>query len=83
MYFQKGRLTLGKLMYRFVERSPQDTRHGFDLYSAQTSFAWPRIDSARRLSAILRVRQSLLDSFLQLGKLHRSLYLMLSYFYDS
>ena len=44
MYFQQGRLTLGKLMYRFVERSPQDTRDGFDLYSAQTSFAWPRID---------------------------------------
>ena len=49
MYFQKGRLTLGKLMYRFVERSPQDTRDGFDLYSAQTSFAWPRIDLARLL----------------------------------
>ena len=42
--------------------------------------------SARRLSAfldyILRVCQSLLDSFLYLGKLHWFLYLMLSYFYD-
>ena len=39
--------------------------------------------SARRLSAILRVRQSLLDSFLQLGNFHWFLYVMLSYFYDS
>ena len=26
------------------ERSPQDTPDGFDLYSAQSSFAWPRVD---------------------------------------
>ena len=34
------------------------------------------------LDYILRVCQSLLDSFLWLEKLHRFLYLMLSYFYD-
>ena len=42
--------------------------------------------SARRLSAfldyVLLVVDSLLDSFLYLGKLHWFLYLMLSYFYD-
>ena len=30
-------------MYRSLERSPQDTRDGFDLYSAQASLAWPRV----------------------------------------
>ena len=44
MYFQKGRLTVS-----IRRRSPQDTRDGFDMYSAQTSFAWPRIDLARLL----------------------------------
>ena len=38
------------------------------LYNAQASFAWPRVDLARPLSAfmdyILRVCQSLVDSFL-------------------
>ena len=54
--------------------------------SAQTSFARPRIDLARPfrcddfrpcLDYILRVCQSLLGSFLQLGKLHWFLYLVL------
>ena len=31
-------------MYRSIERSPQDTPDGFDLYSAQASFAWLRVD---------------------------------------
>ena len=45
MYFQEGRLPLGKLW-----RSVQDTQDGFDLYSArQASFAWPRVDLARPL----------------------------------
>ena len=34
------------------------------------------------LDSILRVCQSLWDSFLYLGKLHWFLYLLLSYFYD-
>ena len=29
--------------------SPQDTRDGVDLYIAQASFAWPRVDLARPL----------------------------------
>ena len=49
MYLQQGKLTLDKLCRKesYVERSPQDTaRDGFDLYSAQDSFAWPRADLA-------------------------------------
>ena len=36
-------------MYRSPERSPQDSRDGFFLYSAQASFSWPRVDLARLL----------------------------------
>ena len=36
-----------KAMYRSQERSTQDTRDGFSLYSAQASFSWPRVDLAR------------------------------------
>ena len=36
-------------MYRSLERSTQDTRDGFFLYSAQASFSWPRVDLARLL----------------------------------
>ena len=32
-----------------VERSPQDSRDGFFLYSAQALFSWPRVDLARLL----------------------------------
>ena len=55
-------------------------------------FCIPMIPMIHRLSAsmfsvfldyILRVCQSLWDSFLYLGKLHWFLYLLLSYFYDS
>ena len=52
MYFQQGKLTLVKLcmtMYRSLERSAQGTRDGFDLYSAQVSFAWVRVDLAQPL----------------------------------
>ena len=78
-------------MYRSLERSTQDIRDGFFLASAQASFSWPRVDLARLLRRaysrafldyILRVRQSLRDSFFYLGKLHRFLYLLLSYYYD-
>ena len=36
-------------MYRSPERSPQDSRDGFFLYSAQASFSWPRVYLARLL----------------------------------
>ena len=36
-----GQAILCMTMYRSLERSPQDTRDGFDLYSAQASFTWP------------------------------------------
>ena len=32
------------MMYRYPERSPQDSRDDFFLYSAQASFSWPRVD---------------------------------------
>ena len=34
---------------RVPERSPQDSRDGFFLYSSQASFSWPRVDLARLL----------------------------------
>ena len=37
------------MMYRSLERSPQDPRDGIFLYSAQASFSWPRVDLARLL----------------------------------
>ena len=66
----------------------------FFLCSAQALFSWPRFDLAwlfRRaysdlfsaiLDYILRVCQSLRDSFFYLEKLHWYLYLLLSYYYD-
>ena len=36
-------------MYRSLERSTQDTRDGFFLYSAQDTFSWPCVDLARLL----------------------------------
>ena len=47
--FPAGEAHFGKAMYRSLERSTQDTRDGFDLYSAQASFAWSRVDLARLL----------------------------------
>ena len=37
------------MMYRFPERSPQDSQDEFFLYSAQASFSGPRVDLARLL----------------------------------
>ena len=34
------------MMYQSPERSPQDSRDGFFLYSAQASFSRPRVDLA-------------------------------------
>ena len=78
------------MMYRSPERSPQDSRDGLFLYSAQASFSWPRVDLARMLQraysrAVWIISfefVSLWDSFLYLGKLHWFLYLLLSYFFD-
>ena len=47
--FPVGEANFGQAMYRSLERSTQDIRDGFDLYSAQASFAWPRVDLARLL----------------------------------
>ena len=45
--FPAEEANFGQAMYRFLKRSTQDTRDGFDLYSAQASFAWSRVDLAR------------------------------------
>ena len=47
--FPAGVTNFSKAMYRSLERSTQDTRDGFFLYSAQASFSWPRVDLARLL----------------------------------
>ena len=47
--FPAGVVNFGKAMYRSLERSIQDTRDGFFLYSAQASFSWLRVDLARLL----------------------------------
>ena len=39
VFFQQSRVALGK-------RSPQDSQHGFFLYSVQASFSWQSIDLA-------------------------------------
>ena len=45
--FPAGEANFGQAMYRSLERSTLDTRDGFDFYSAQASFAWPRVDLAQ------------------------------------
>ena len=47
--FPAGVANFGKAMYRSLEKSTQDTRDGFFLYSAQASFSWPRVDLVRLL----------------------------------
>ena len=47
--FPAGEGGFGLMMYRSPERSPQDSRDGIFLYSAQASFSWPRVDLARLL----------------------------------
>ena len=65
MYFQQGRLTFVKL-YRSLESSTQDTRDGFDLYSAQASFARPRVDLARLLRrAVSRLFRTIFSEFVK------------------
>ena len=47
--FPAGKGGFGQMVYRSPERSPQDSRDGFFLYSAQAPFSWPRVDLARPL----------------------------------
>ena len=47
--FPAGEGGFGQMTYRSLERSPQDSRDGIFLYSAQASFSWPRVDLARLL----------------------------------
>ena len=51
--FAAGEANFGQAMYRSLERWPQDTRYGFDLYSAQASLICltARWSLLRRLSA--------------------------------
>lgn len=39
--FLAGEVNFVQAMYRSLERSPQDTRDGFNLYSAHASSPWP------------------------------------------
>ena len=90
--FPAGVTNFGKATYRSLEKLTQDTQNGFfctvpkkDLIFLATRCSGPAT-SARIFSAfldyILRVCQSLRDSFSYLRKLHWFLYLMLSYYYD-
>ena len=48
VFFSAGEGGFGQMVYRSPERrSPQDSRDGFFLYSAQAPFSWPRVDLAR------------------------------------
>ena len=46
------------MMYWSPERSSQDSRDGFFLYTAQASFSWPRVDLARLLPGMFIFRWS-------------------------
>ena len=76
----------GKVMYRSVERSTQDTTVQCPgLIFVVARWSGPATSASifsAFLDYILRVCQSLRDSFFYLGKLHWFLYLLLSYYYD-
>ena len=93
VFFQQGRVALGKWCIGPAARSPQDSRDGFFFVQCPGLIFLAARWSGQAASAsifsvcldyILRVCQSLWDSrsFLYLGKLHCFLYLMLSYFYN-
>ena len=46
------------MMYWSPERSSQDSRDGFFLYTVQASFSWPRVDLARLLPGMFIFRWS-------------------------
>ena len=89
--FPAGVANFGKSMYRSLERSTQDTRDAFffvqcpGLIFLAARWSGPATSASifsAFLDYILRVCQSLRDSFFYLGKLHWFLYLLLSYYYD-
>ena len=47
--FPVGEGGFGQMMYRSLERSPQNPQGRIFLYNAQASFFWPRVDLARLL----------------------------------
>ena len=47
--FPGGEANFGQETYWSLERPPQVTLDGFDLYSSQASIAWPRVDLTRPL----------------------------------
>ena len=93
MYLQQGRLTLCKLCIGPQKGHPRAPGMVLICKNAQASFTWPRVDLARLLPTLPLIDfrpswiisfelVSLLDSFLQPGRLHWFLYLLLSYSYD-
>ena len=56
--FPAGEGGFGQMMYWSPERSSQDSRDGFFLYTAQASFSWPRVDLARLLPGMFIFRWS-------------------------
>ena len=83
--FLAGEANFVQAMYRFLERSPQDTRYGFNLYSAYASSPWPCHSGATTFSLFGLYPSSLSKSagFVSLaGEALSFLYLMLPYFYD-
>ena len=84
--FLAGEVNFVQAMYRSLERSPQDTRDGFNLYSAHASSPWPGHLGATTFSLFGLHPSSLSKSagFVSLaGEALSFLYLMLPYFYDS
>ena len=83
--FLAGETNFVQAMYRSLERSPQDTRGGFNLYSALASSPWPCHLGATTFSLFGLYLSSLSKSagFVSLAEEALSfLYLMLPYFYD-
>ena len=83
--FLAGEANFVQAMYRSLERSPQDTRDGFNLYSAYASSPWPCHLGATTFSLFGLYPSSLSKSagFVSLaGEALSFLYLMLPYFYD-
>ena len=87
--FPAGVDNFGKAMYRSLQRSTHGTP-GMDVQYPGLIFFAARWSGPATLASIfsafldyiLRVCQSLRDSFFYLGKLHWFLYLLLSYYYD-
>ena len=83
--FLAGEVNFVQAMYRSLERSPQDTRDGFNLYSAHASSPWPCHLGATTFSLFGLYPSSLSKSagFVSLaGEAISFLYLMLPYFHD-